>query len=310
MRVSNEQMLGLGLVGGFLLVVFGLVTETTAVWTDGDVVARVNGTAIEIERYEQALEAQSSGASAADFTGEQRLGVLNDLVTEELLVDRAITLGLARQDPMARRHLLRAVTGFATQNAAAYRPSAREVRRYYQSNQAKFVGSIQYEVVNMYFKTSGSDLSPRVEAAVLRLKGGEDFCVVKSELADKVVAEAPQGLVSVATLRNYLGPTVAKTAQALKPGELSDPIRVSGGFRIIKLVARAQSEAPSYQAVERLARRLVIKEKEREDLKRYVEELRRGAEISLNTDLIVVGTRSGTETSSRSFADDAAMAVP
>src|SRR5262249_14488378 len=99
--------------------------------------ARVNGHAIDSDTFQRSFAGFASGlkrpASDAD-----RMMVLNRLIDEEVLVQRAIALGLPAQDPTVRKQLVQAMIAQALAQAAVADPSDDELKAYIAANAELF----------------------------------------------------------------------------------------------------------------------------------------------------------------------------
>jgi len=95
-------LLSAGACAGLALAVAGLVAPPETPRLPEGAVAAVNGSLVRSADYERALEALAADRRDALGASEKR-HVLDRLVDEELLVQRAFELGLARQDRRARR---------------------------------------------------------------------------------------------------------------------------------------------------------------------------------------------------------------
>lgn len=243
--------------------------------------AVINGHTIGMEELERAMAAIAADSRNAPET-EDRAGVLDRLIDQELLVQRAFELGLDRSDRMVRNTLISAIVQSVL--AAAPPPDATEaaVETFYRENSGYFARTGRVRLRSMTIATSGADEAAaleRAEAAVARLRTGEAFESVNAELGSPPVAPLPDALLPPTQLVSYLGPTPARAAVSLKTGEVSDPIRAGAGFVILQVLEREPGQVPSLEEV----RQEVINEMHRragEDaLRNYIRSLRESAEI-------------------------------
>jgi peptidyl-prolyl cis-trans isomerase SurA len=86
----------------------------------------------------------------------------------------------------------------------------------------------------------------RAEAALARVKGGEDFAAVAREVSDD--ANKLQGGAIGPRLADRLPDVFVETVRTLKPGEISPTLLKTGaGFHVLKLLTRGESAAFSMQ---------------------------------------------------------------
>jgi len=74
------------------------------------------------------------------LTAEDRAHVLERLIEEELLVQRGLTLGLARQDRRVRADLTATVIDGVVSDASEGEPSDDELTAFYAANRDFFAG--------------------------------------------------------------------------------------------------------------------------------------------------------------------------
>ena len=117
-------LLSVGALLGLAAAAAGLLAQTRAASEIPDgAVAAVNGAAVRRADFERAVEALASDRRGAIDDADRR-HVLDRLVDEELLVQRAIELGLVRQDRRVRGDLVTAVIESVTADAGQREPSA------------------------------------------------------------------------------------------------------------------------------------------------------------------------------------------
>ena len=96
---------------------------------------------------------------------------------------------------------------------------------------------------------SAEQIAPRrarAEAALARVKGGEDFAAVAREVSED--ANKLQGGAIGLRLADRLPDVFVETVRTLKPGEISPTLLKSGaGFHVLKLLARTEGTAFSVQ---------------------------------------------------------------
>lgn len=146
--MSRAWLLAGGMLAGAALAVFYIARVPDVDEPTGDAVAWVAGRPIPREAYENAL-----AAVAADRkTGALREGdperVLERLIDQELLIDRAIELGLHERDPQIRNQLATAMIDFLVQRAEdeARDATDADLRAFYEEERFRFERAPQYRV--------------------------------------------------------------------------------------------------------------------------------------------------------------------
>jgi len=210
-------------------------------------VARVNGVPIRSEDYLRAVDALASDRRAP-LGEDDRRRVLDRLIEEELLVQHALSLGLARSDRRVRGDLVSAVLGSIVASSDGYEPEPEEVERFYREERDYFALPGRLRVAQIFVgaepRRAEALAQARAEEAVRRLRAGEPLEAVRGELGDPEIAPLPDAPLPPARLRGYLGPTALAAALELEPGEASPPVRSAQGYHVLQLREREAARVP------------------------------------------------------------------
>jgi hypothetical protein len=281
--VKAQTWLALGAGAGLVAAALGLLRTTPrGVALPVDAVATVNGAPVRTAQYERAIGALASDRRAP-LGDEERRFVLDRLVDEELLVQRALELGLARSDARARADLVAALVDSVTAGASEREPDPAEVRAFYDENRDWFArpGRLRVRQLTVAGAPQRAEAEARERAleASQQLRGGAAFDEVSRELGDPPVAPLPDDWLPPAKLREYLGPGALAALDALAPGAVSDPLRLSGGYSVLQLVDREPPASPPFEAVADEARAELRRRAGDRALRQYIDALRQRAEI-------------------------------
>jgi len=280
---SAERWLALGALVGLAAAAAGLAMRTPrAAGLPAGAVATVNGTAVRSVEYERAVGALASDRRTP-LDDEDRRFVLDRLVDEELLVQRALELGLVRSDRRVRSDLVGALIDSVVADASQHEPDAAELRAFYDANRDWFAqpGRLRLRQIAVAGPPNRDDALALARASEVaeRLRRGEAWDAVESALADPPVAPVPDDLLPPTKLGQYLGTSAVEAAAALAPGAISDPLRVAGGWSVLQLTQREPSSTPPLEEIEDQVRAELRRRAGDTALRRYVEELRQHAEI-------------------------------
>ncbi len=114
---------------------------------------------------------------------------------------------------------------------------------------------------------------------VAKARAGEDFQAL-ARAHSSAPSRAQGGDVGVIS-ENDMAPALRKVAAALSVGGVSDPVRIEGGYRIIRVAARTPSvTTPFAQVREKIRDRLMTSRFEKE-YDAYIQDLRKNAQIEL-----------------------------
>lgn len=122
-----------------------------------------------------------------------------------------------------------------------------DVKKFYQEHEKDFQEPEQIKVRHILI-ASTKDAGPeekqkareRAEAALLRLKKGEDFAALAKELSEDQNSATSGGELAVITLGKTNSEEFEKAAFALKTGEISEIVATPYGFHIIRLDQRQE----------------------------------------------------------------------
>ncbi len=110
------------------------------------------------------------------------------------------------------------------------------------------------------------------EAALKRIKAGEDFAKVAKEVSKDPGAEG--GDLGWFT-KERMVPAFAEAAFKLKPGEVSEPVQTQFGWHIIKVEGERQTSFPPYDKVKEQLARFVVQKAQAE----LISQLRKDAKV-------------------------------
>jgi len=275
-------LLSLGAGLGLVLAAVGLLASGGAAGTDlpGDAVARVNGVAIRLDDYRRAMASVAQDRREPPDAALRR-HVLDRLIDEELLVQRGLELGLARVDPRVRRELAAAVTASAVAGAAPRDPTPAELAAFHAADGAFFARGGRLHVRQLYVSADTPDGAARAARSAERLRAGEPLAAVRDALADPDPAPPPDVPLPIAKLADYLGPTALRTALALPPGTVSEPVRSASGWHVLIVVARHEAEPPPLADIETQVREEWQRRAGERALRAQLDELRARADVEV-----------------------------
>jgi len=279
-------MLAAGAVLGLVLVatdLFRVADNSTETVPEG-VVATVNGVGILSAEYGAALDryALSRGGS---LDGRDSTLVLDSMIDEELLVQRARDLRIDRNDRLVRDLMAKTVVEVVAMEAESTDPTTEDIAAFYDKNGALFARATKVRVrgirieVNQ-FRTA-QQAAERAAAAAARLKAGEDFNRVNREMGDRPEVPLPDRPLTEAELRQHLGAAAASSALELEPGQVGEPVRSGSGFHVLKMVSRDPPVVPPLYQIEAQVKAEMRRLAHQEAIQEYLADLRSLADIQV-----------------------------
>ncbi len=273
-------------------------------------VARVGERVIRRVDYERVLAGvEQDLRGPLDVAMRRR--VLERMIDEELLVQRALDLGLAAVDRRIRGELTSALIDSIVSGAEAEEPDARAVEAHFETNRDFFTRPGRLHARSLFFSSrsdrplgsgsgSGADSRPRssgadeprtaarerARRAAARLARDEPLEYVRRALADPQVSPLPDVLLPASKIRDYLGPRLLATIESLEVGEWSDPVESETGFHLVQLVDREPPVTPPLEEVRALVRQDLERRRGDDALRQYLDELRAWIPVSVDESIL------------------------
>jgi hypothetical protein len=273
-------LLFLGAAIGLALAAFGLLENPAESGKlPANAAAQVGERTIRRIDYERVL-AGVEGDRRNPVDEATRRRVLARMIDEELLVQRALELGLAAIDRRVRGELTSGLIDSIVGEADADAPSDLEVAGHFEDNIDFFSGTGRLHARTIFFsarsdgRRKDGTAAQRAKAAAIRLRSGEEAKAVETSLGDSQVSPLPDGMLPPAKIRDYVGPIVLKALEVQTSGEWSDPIQSGSGFYLAKVVAREAAVVPKFEDVAALVRRNLVRRRGDAALRRYLDDLR------------------------------------
>lgn len=278
-------LLAFGTAAGIALAAFGIARSGRAPTPDtGDAVALVNGQPISRESFARFAAVVASERRQTELDSATRRHLLERMIDEELLFQRGVALGLARHEPTARRAIVAAMVASVGADGEVVEPDEAELRRFYEENRERFTrpGRLELEVAFVRTADKPDALAFRRAGEIARrVRSGEPLERVREELGDEPVAPLPGGPLSFETLRQYLGPTVARSAFDLEPGGVSDPVRGGDGYYVLRLDGATPGEVAAFEEVREQVRSEALRSRGDQALRDYLAGLRAGGDVEV-----------------------------
>jgi parvulin-like peptidyl-prolyl isomerase len=166
-------------------------------------------------------------------------------------------------------------------------PSTDEVKKYYEAHQDKFRKPESLKLSEIYLSTTGKDeaaVRARAVELITQLRAGAEFKAIagaNSEREKNGERTAPKdggyvGEFDVPTLREDLG----EALKNVKAGGITDPIRTSEGFQILRVDERIPAGATPVFNDNRV-REAMLMEKQPKERENYLQTLRNEAFIKV-----------------------------
>ena len=245
----------------------------------GGAVVTVNGAPISKAEFLRASGAMQASLDR-QLNAEDRERALDVLIKEELLVQRALDLGLARDDRLAKRNLIQAVVNIAAFPADWEEPSDQTLREFFEAEAALFAPPPR---VSVKIAATASDETARKFAAAIA--GGAPFLGARQSFS--LSADDPPAGVTLGKLADYAGGAVRDAVASADEGDIVGPLSADGKQIFVWLIAREGGETTFEQARDQVAAEW-RRRREEETFDAYVDDLKRRARIRRLVDVTEV----------------------
>jgi len=181
-------------------------------------------------------------------TPAERKKVLEDMVAEELQVQRGLEIDLSNFDPDVRAAMVAGVQLEITADVMAQQPSEQQLRDYYAAHKTKYVGEGVLRMRDLVAK-NGNALQART---ALRAGAPVEQIMQRYRLEDSG-ALMDSGHVDTGDIYEFaakakLGAPVYAAAAVLHGGEVSDPIQQSDGVHVVVMLEHRMPAQQDYAA--------------------------------------------------------------
>jgi parvulin-like peptidyl-prolyl isomerase len=167
------------------------------------------------------------GVPFSRTTPAQKQKVLDDMIREELYVQRGVEMGLSNDDIDVRQALVQATEGQITQDAMTSKPSEDELRQWYATHRTKYA-SEGLMTMHEWLAPAGADSARIVNA----LRAGAS----PASLGLRTTGRVDDGEEFYFAAEEHLGKAIYAFARDLKDEGYSDPIPAPDGTHILQMV--------------------------------------------------------------------------
>ena len=269
-----------GILLGALMAAYSVIEKSNI--SDYKWAAKIEDTFIPMEKYLTQLDGLSKD-KRSPLTQKDKEYVLERMIEEELLIKRAIDLGVLNDNPMARGTIVQQMIKTIIAENARYEISDSELESFFQENSGFFTKSSRLRIQQIYFSNEQlkDDSLVVAKKAYDLLKRGDDFESV-SKLGSPSALKIPNSLMTLSKVREYIGPSLMNLAKELEINSFTTPIEVSGGYKIIYLIDKELASPPQFNDIKASVSSEFLKRKDDQSLRSYLENLKNWYDVSRN----------------------------
>jgi hypothetical protein len=221
-----------GVLIGLILAGYSLFTARSAstLIVPAEDVALVNQQPVSRADY-LALLQTLYGVDLSHATQDQRRKVLDDMIREELFVQRGKELDVASTDPDVRSALVNAVELEIAENAITSQPSEAALRQFFETHQERYVSEGVMRVKDLVFPASALGELPHDPQALKRaVNDAQTLAHLNGRDSGKTKGEEFYFAAKI-----HLGDELFAAARDLGNGEVSRPIQLSDGIHVLDM---------------------------------------------------------------------------
>ena len=191
-----------------------------------------------------------TGKRFADTSRAEQLNVLDEMVREELLVQRALELDFAETDQTARNALAAAISEQAIAEVTTSLPSEQQLRDYFQQHPERWATEGVMSLCDFILPSSigrnSGNLAAEARRAVDELRAASSIDQVVTTLGLKEGARQDQEYYF--TIKFRLGDSLFNAIQGLSEGQISDPVPMKDGIHIVQMIKNTRPVPLSFES--------------------------------------------------------------
>ena len=239
-------LIGLGIAGFGLFTAKGTATHVVP----PENVALVNQRPILRTDFIAQTETEL-GKTFAEATTAERLKVLDEMIREELFVQRGLELDFPGTDPDTRTALVAAVEQQVVADVTTHQPTDAELQKYFDDNRGGYSTEGTMVLHNLVLpKASGPDAAATAKKAADALRAGTPVAeVTKTYGLHELVPEHSSPEQFYFAQQIHLGHDLYEQVVKLNDGEVSEPVAAQDGVHIVQMVKNTRPLPLTFERV-------------------------------------------------------------
>lgn len=205
--------------------------------------ALVNGRPILTSDFRTQTQIEA-GVPFEQTTPEQRRKVLDEMIDEELLVQRGLEIDLAASDPDVRSAMVAGVDLQVDADVISQQPTRQQLWDYYQQHLDKYSSDGVMRVVDLVMPIGTGkveDAIAKARQASLELNQGASPAAIEAKYGFKESGRIDQDDNFDFAVKAKLGADIYKAVKDLKAGQASQPLQQPDGVHVDLVTKRIAS---------------------------------------------------------------------
>ncbi len=240
---ATGALVGLAIAGYGLFTAQGTSTRSVP----AEDLALVNQRPILRSDFITQLESET-GKVFGETTRKEQLNVLDEMIREELLVQRGLELDFAETDQDARNALVSSVMQQILAEITTSEPTEQQLQQYYEQHRSEYATAGTMDVRNLVLAKAGDGAS---QAAMTQARAAADALRAHTPIAEVMrkygLTEAKEyGEDFYFAAKIHLGDALFAAATQLAEGAVSDPLPQADGIHILQIIKNTRPVPLSY----------------------------------------------------------------
>ncbi len=223
------------------------------------------------------VEERLTEGRAVRLTEVERRSMIELLIDEELLLQRAESLGVVENDPGVRKAIAHAAISEVVEEFLARPVDQEMLEQFYRDHSAVFERPARLAISVLRF-----DSLLAAERAHANIESGGMWADIVAGQEAETIRNLPSSPLPVHVLRRYLGPGLASVALTLKSGEISHPVESGGRAHLLKANTVLAATVPEFSEIAPVVREEYLSRGREQALADKLEKLWQAANIQFS----------------------------
>lgn len=259
-RPFKEPLLHFFLIGAVLFFLFGWRRNSVPM-PGGQGGARSTHIVVSRDAIEQMTD-QFVRTWQRQPTEAERMGLIEDLVRNEVYYREAIAIGLDRDDEVLKRRLRQKMEFIYEDISSWAEPSDAELTEFMKRNREKYLTDLQLSFRQVFISSDkrGKNAEPDARQVLAQLTAGAD----PDAAGDPTMLAAEAHRLPLREIKTQFGEEFGKEILELKPGRWAGPVRSGYGLHLVLVQEHQDPRLQNLKDVRETVKRDWLIEKQRE----------------------------------------------
>lgn len=195
-------------------------------------------------------------------TPEERDGLVEDFVRNEVCYREALAMGLDRDDEVIRRRMRMKLEFVLEDVRALADPTDDDLRAHLEAHRDRYLSEPDVSFLQVFVSADRKDGDPaaRAQHALERLRGGAS----PDTVGDRTLLPPESPLAPLSRARDDFGEDFARALRDLAPGAWSGPVRSGYGLHLVYVRERREARVPELSEIRDAVERDWVTARQRE----------------------------------------------